>query len=51
MDIVSPEQRSELMSKIREKDTKPKLLVRKRLFAAGWRSGCVTNGFRASLTL
>ncbi len=31
MDKISPEQRSELMSKIREKDTKPKLLVRNSL--------------------
>ena len=37
MDKISKEQRSELMSKIRGKDTKPELLVRKRLFAAGWR--------------
>lgn len=37
MDAMTTEQRSELMSKIRGKDTKPELLVRKRLFAAGWR--------------
>ena len=37
MDKISKEQRSELMSKIRWEDTKPELLVRKRLFAAGWR--------------
>ncbi len=39
MDTMTTEQRSELMSKIRGKDTKPELLVRKRLFAAGWRFG------------
>ena len=37
MDAMTTEQRSELMSKIRGKDTKPELLVRKRLFAAGGR--------------
>ena len=37
MDTMTTEQRSELMSKIRGKDTKPELLVRKRLFAAGSR--------------
>ena len=37
MDRITPEQRSELMSKVRGRDTKPELLVRKRLFAEGWR--------------
>lgn len=34
---MTTEQRSRLMAKIRGKDTKPELLVRKRLFASGWR--------------
>ena len=37
MDRIPSEQRSRLMSKIRGKDTKPELLVRRRLFAEGWR--------------
>ena len=37
MDRISPEQRSRLMAKIRGKDTLPEILVRKRLFALGWR--------------
>ena len=37
MDRITPEQRSRIMSRIRGKDTKPEILVRQRLFAAGWR--------------
>lgn len=37
MDTVSPEQRSRIMSRIRGRDTKPEMIVRRRLFAAGWR--------------
>ena len=37
MDKISPEQRSRLMAKIRGKDTLPEILVRKSLFACGWR--------------
>ena len=37
MDTFSPEQRHNCMSKIRGKDTLPEILVRKRLFALGWR--------------
>ena len=37
MDIWSKEKRSEVMSKIRSKDTKPEILVRKMLFARGYR--------------
>ena len=37
MDRITPEERSRLMSKIRGKNTKPELLVRKALYAAGWR--------------
>lgn len=37
MDTVTPEKRSKIMSRIRSRDTKPELLVRKRLYAAGWR--------------
>lgn len=36
-DVVSRETRSRMMSGIRAKDTKPELLVRKALFAAGFR--------------
>ncbi len=36
-DIVSPEQRSKIMSRIRGKDTKPEVWLRKRLFAKGYR--------------
>jgi DNA mismatch endonuclease (patch repair protein) len=37
MDIVSPQKRSEMMSGIRGKNTKPELLVRSLLFKAGYR--------------
>ena len=37
MDRITKEQRSELMSKIRGKDTTPELQVRRHLFAQGWR--------------
>ena len=37
MDTMSTEQRSRLMAKIRGKDTVPEIIVRKRLFASGWR--------------
>ena len=36
-DIVSPEKRSQMMSGIRGKNTKPELIVRKQLFARGYR--------------
>lgn len=36
-DIVSPEQRSRMMSGIRGKNTKPELIVRKELFRRGFR--------------
>ncbi len=36
-DIYSPEKRSEIMSKISGKETKPEILVRKFLFANGFR--------------
>lgn len=36
-DIVSPEKRSEMMSGIRAKDTKPEMRVRKALFSRGYR--------------
>jgi DNA mismatch endonuclease (patch repair protein) len=36
-DIISPEARSRMMSGIRGKDTKPEIIVRKALFAAGYR--------------
>lgn len=37
MDTVTPEQRSKIMSRIRSRDTKPELLVRKMLYAHGYR--------------
>lgn len=37
MDRISKEQRSQLMSKIRSKDTTPELQIRRHLFAGGWR--------------
>ena len=37
MDRITPEQRSRIMSSIHGRDTTPELLVRKRIFAAGWR--------------
>ena len=37
MDIVSKKKRSEIMSKIRAKNTKPELLVRKCLYSKGYR--------------
>lgn len=36
-DVVDPETRSRMMSGIRSKDTKPEMLVRQTLFAAGYR--------------
>ena len=36
-DIVTPEKRSLMMSGIRGKDTQPEILIRKALFARGWR--------------
>ncbi len=36
-DIITPEKRSVLMAKIRSKNTKPEILIRKRLFAHGFR--------------
>lgn len=36
-DIVTPEKRSEMMSGIRGKNTQPEILIRKALFALGWR--------------
>ena len=37
MDRWTPEERSELMSVLRSKDTKPELIVRKHLHALGFR--------------
>jgi DNA mismatch endonuclease (patch repair protein) len=37
MDTISPERRSENMRRIRGKDTKPELIVRRALFAMGYR--------------
>lgn len=37
MDRISPEQRSEVMSRIRSKDTKPEMVVRRHLHALGFR--------------
>ena len=36
-DIVTPTQRSAMMSRIRGKDTRPELALRRQLFAAGYR--------------
>ena len=37
MDTISPEKRSEVMSHIRSKDTKPEMVVRRHLHALGFR--------------
>jgi DNA mismatch endonuclease (patch repair protein) len=37
MDTLTPEQRSERMAKVRGRDTKPELAVRRRLHAMGYR--------------
>ena len=37
MDTLSPEKRSEVMSHIRSKDTKPEMVVRRHLHALGFR--------------
>ena len=37
MDTVTPSQRSFIMSRIRSKDTKPEIVVRKKLFESGLR--------------
>jgi DNA mismatch endonuclease (patch repair protein) len=36
-DIISPKQRSAIMARIRSKDTRPELLVRKIVFSLGYR--------------
>ncbi len=37
MDRISPEKRSKLMSKIRSKDTKPEMAIRRLVFSLGYR--------------
>jgi DNA mismatch endonuclease (patch repair protein) len=37
VDTISPEYRSEIMSRVRGKDTKPEMLVRRLVHAAGYR--------------
>lgn len=37
MDTVTRQKRSQIMSRIRSRDTRPELLVRRRIFSAGWR--------------
>jgi DNA mismatch endonuclease, patch repair protein len=37
VDVVNPEKRSQMMSGIRSKNTKPELMIRKGLFALGFR--------------
>lgn len=37
MDTVSKQKRSEIMSKVKRKNTKPEILIRKALFAKGFR--------------
>ena len=37
MDTLSPEERSRVMSAIRSRDTAPEMVVRRALWAAGWR--------------
>lgn len=37
MDIISKQKRSEIMSKVKCKNTKPEILIRKALFAKGFR--------------
>lgn len=37
VDTISPEYRSEIMSRVRAKDTKPEMVVRRMLHAAGYR--------------
>ena len=46
MDTLTPDRRSRLMAKIRGKDTLPEILVRKRLFACGWRCRVCDKRFR-----
>jgi len=45
MDIVKKEKRSEMMSGIRSKNTKPELLIRKGLFKLGYRYKINANMF------
>ena len=37
MDIIPPSERSEIMSRVRAKDTRPEMLVRRLVFAEGYR--------------
>ncbi len=37
VDSLSPEERSEIMARVRSKDTRPELFVRKLVFALGYR--------------
>lgn len=56
MDSISPKERSEIMAKVRSKDSRPELLVRKVVFALGYRyrlhqkelPGCPDLVFRSS---
>ena len=45
MDIVSKKKRSEMMSKIRSKNTRPELMVRKYLTAKGIKYQLHKNGY------
>ena len=53
MDIVSKEKRSEMMSGIKSRDTKPEILVRKMLFTLGfrYRLNQKISGFRPDIVL
>ena len=53
MDIVSKEKRSEMMSGIKSRDTKPEILIRKALFALGfrYRLNQKISGFRPDIVL
>mgnify|MGYP000313204646 CR=1 FL=1 len=48
-DIVSPEKRSQNMSAIRSKNTKPEVYLRKLLFAQGYRYRIADSLFRGIL--
>ncbi|MGE4424051.1 MAG: hypothetical protein AB7D39_17265 [Pseudodesulfovibrio sp.] len=37
MDLLSPQERSVLMSKVKAKDTRPEILVRKLVYSMGYR--------------
>jgi DNA mismatch endonuclease, patch repair protein len=43
-DTISPEQRSDVMARVKGKDTRPEMLLRKALYAIGVRGVALPSG-------